>query len=283
MAKDEGPELPQTPREFYGEQLRLRRERAGLTQEALSERMICSPSLIAHFETGRRKPTRQDARRLDEILETSDEFFFRMRRTLDAVKVADHFEAVMEAEKTATEIYEFGLTLVPGLLQIPAYAHEIFRAVQWHWSSEEIDKRVTLRMERAEILTDPEGPELWTVLDEGAIRRPIGGPATMADQLDHLIRVARSERRLVQILPMSMGAHAAMESGMTLMRFSEAPDVAYVEGVHTGHFMDDPAQVGRMQRIFDLLRATALSPDESLALLKSVAEEFKNESRGHLA
>ncbi|MFC9227109.1 Scr1 family TA system antitoxin-like transcriptional regulator, partial [Streptomyces hygroscopicus] len=110
---------PHTPREKYGEELRLRRIAAELTQEALSERVVCSPTLISHFEAGRRLPKPDDAARIDQALGT-DGFFVRWLEDLES-KYADHFAVVAELEPHATEIQQYSISLIPGLLQTEAY------------------------------------------------------------------------------------------------------------------------------------------------------------------
>jgi transcriptional regulator with XRE-family HTH domain len=280
MAECEEPQEPQSTREFYGEELRRRREAAGLTQSALGEQVVCSPSLIAHFEAGRRKPRLEDARRLDAALGT-DGLFVRMRRTLDTARFADHFQAAAEAEQLAIAIHEYAVSLVPGILQTEAYARAVFRAAQPNCTAKDVDKRVVNRMERARILEDPYCPAVWMILNENVIRARVGGPAVMAEQLRRIATLGRSGRVLVQVLPHSVGAHATMGSMLSLMRFSDAPDVAYVEGLYTGSLLDDPALVQRCKDAYDLARAAALAPEASLDLLESVAEEYENEHEAH--
>jgi transcriptional regulator with XRE-family HTH domain len=270
------PEVPQSPREFYGDELRRRREAAGLTQNELGEQVICSGSLIAHFEAGRRKPQLDVARRLDAVLVT-DGFFVRGRRTLVGSRFADHFAQAAELETQATSISEYAALLVPGLLQTEAYARAVFWAYQTNPVMEEIDKRVVNRLQRARILKDPDGPTFWAILSEAAIRTVVGGPAVMAEELRHIEALGRSGRIRVQVLPFAVGAHATMNSMLSLMRFADAPNMAYVEGLYSGSLLDDPLAVQRCLDAYDLARAAALPPEASLDLLHSVAEEYDHE------
>ncbi|MDX6351529.1 MAG: hypothetical protein QOF84_6319 [Streptomyces sp.] len=269
-------EVPQSPREFYGEELRRRREAAGLTQNDLGEQVICSGSLIAHFEAGRRKPQLDVARRLDEALVT-DGFFVRGRRTLDTARFADHFAQAAEMEPQAMAISEYAALLVPGLLQTEAYARAVFWAYQTNPVVEDIDKRVVNRLQRAQILRNENGPIFWAILSEAVIRTVTGGSAVMAGQLRHIEALGRSGRIRLQVLPFTVGAHATMNSMLKLMRFTDAPDVAYVEGLYSGSLLDDPLVVQRCKDAYDLARAAALPPEASLDLLRSVAEEYDNE------
>jgi hypothetical protein len=139
---------------------------------------------------------------------------------------------------------------------------------------EDVDKRVVNRMKRAELLKDTESPTVWFILNENVIRAQVGGPEVMAEQLRHIVALARSGRVRVQVVPHSEGAHATMNSMVSLMRFADAPALAYVEGLYTGNLIDDPAMVQKCQDAYDLARAAASPPDASLDLIESVAEEY---------
>ncbi|MFD7314602.1 helix-turn-helix domain-containing protein [Streptomyces sp. NPDC059883] len=268
---------PRTPRQKYGEELKIRRVAADMTQEALSEGVVCSPTLISHFEAGRRLPGPDDARRIDLTLGT-DGFFARWLKDLDS-KYADHFAVVAELERQATEIRQYGASLVPGLLQTDAYARAVFRAYRPNHRADELDRLVVSRMERAQLLENGSGPVAWTLLDEAALRRRVGGAPTMADQLSRVAGMAESGRLRLHVLPFGAGEHALMESMLYLMNFEDAAPIAYVEGLHTGHLIDDPALVGSCQSSYDLALGDALSGKESLALIRAVAEEYEHEQQ----
>ncbi|MBH5335354.1 helix-turn-helix transcriptional regulator [Streptomyces pactum] len=262
---------PRTPREKYGEELRLRRMAAGLTQETLSERVVCSPTLISHFEAGRRLPKPDDAARIDQALGT-DGFFLRWLEDLES-KFADHFAVVAELEPHAVEIQQYSISLVPGLLQTEAYARAVFEAYSPNQRAD-LDERIVNRMSRVRILDDPLQPVLWTVLDEAVLRRPVGGRRVMAEQLRRIADLAETRRLRLHVLPFSAGAHSLMESMMTLMTFEDAAPIAYVEGFRSGHLMDDPSLVRACQSAYALALSEAATRQESLALIRAVAEEY---------
>ncbi|MFE3248578.1 Scr1 family TA system antitoxin-like transcriptional regulator [Streptomyces sp. NPDC059209] len=266
--------VPRSPREKYGEELKLRRIAAGMTQEALAQRVVCSPTLISHFEAGRRLPSPSDAQRIDQALGT-DGFFARWLEDLDA-KFAQFFAAVAELEKQAVEIRQWGLTLVPGLLQTEAYARAVFCSYHPNYRTDEIDRRVVNRVERAQILEGASGPVLWTLLDEAVLRRHVGGASEMAGQLNKIAAMAEAGRLRLHVLPFGAGAHALMESPLTLMSFEDAAPIAYVEGLNTGNLMDNPALVSKCQAAYDLALSDALSQRDSLALVRAVAEEHEH-------
>lgn len=267
---------PQSPVGAYGEELRRRREAAGLTQQSLADQVVCSPSLIAHYEAGRRKPQREDARRLDRVL-AADGFFERFLGTLESEQYAEHFAHAADLEKLALKIQSYASSLVPGILQTADYARAVFAAGRPNWAAQDLDKRVVNRLERARILEDPAGPVVWALLDENVLRRRVGGPLVMAEQLDHISRLGRSGRIRTHVMPFSVGEHALMESMVVLMKFADAPPIAYVEGLRTGRVMDDPALVDECQAAYDLALGDALPQRASLGLIDSLAEDCRHE------
>ncbi|WP_405897808.1 helix-turn-helix transcriptional regulator [Streptomyces sp. NBC_00727] len=265
---------PRTPREKYGEELKLRRIAAALTQEALGETVVCSPTLISHYEAGRRLPSPEDAQRIDRALRT-DGFFARWLEDLES-KYADHFAAVAELEKQATLIQQFALSLVPGLLQTEGYARALFQAYRPNHCREEVDRDVVIRTERARVLDSPLNPVLWTMLDEAVLRRRVGGPQVMAEQLNKIADMAESGRLRLHVLPFEVGAHSLQESLLTLLSFTDSAPVAYVEGFQTGNLMDEPSLVASSRTAYDLALSDALSHQESLALVRAAAEEHEH-------
>jgi uncharacterized protein DUF5753 len=112
------------------------------------------------------------------------------------------------------------------------------------------------------------------MLDEAVIRRPVAGPLAMADQLHKIVQLAQAGRIRLHVLPFGVGAHPLLESLLTLMSFEDAAPVAYVEGLRTGNLMDDPALVSACQSAYDLALGDSLSHQESLGLVRAVAEDF---------
>ncbi|MFC0600067.1 helix-turn-helix domain-containing protein [Streptomyces palmae] len=265
---------PRSQREKYGEELRIRRIAAELTQEALSDHVVCSPTLISHFEAGRRLPNLEDAARLDQALQT-DGFFARWLEDLES-KFADHFAVAAELERQASELRLFGISLVPGLLQTDLYARAVLSTASPNYRAEDLDRRVVNRIERARILDNPLSPVVWTLLDEAVLRRRVGGRQVMAQQLTKIADMAEAGRLRLHVLPFGVGAHALIESMVTLMSFPDAAPVAYVEGLRTGNLMDDPAMVSSCQSAYDLALSDAASHQESLVLVRAIAEEHEN-------
>ncbi|MFF9568059.1 Scr1 family TA system antitoxin-like transcriptional regulator [Streptomyces sp. NPDC014685] len=275
MASEEIPEA----RVLYGKELRSRREVAGLTQEQLSQRAFLSRTHLAHMEAGRRLPSPEDAERLDQVLEVGG-FFVRFLPVLEeAPGVAEHFEAAAEFEKQATVLRLYAPKLIPGLLQTEAYAREVLSSGFPPKSDEERDRLLVTRLKRARILDNFESPVVWVLMDEEVLRRPIGGPALMAEQLRHVMELGERRRVRVHVLPFSAGYHALLEGLVSLMWFEDLPPVAYTEGLKSGRVWENPSAVRDCQVAYDHALGDALSHRESLALIRSVAEEYEHEAQ----
>ncbi|MGW8332948.1 helix-turn-helix domain-containing protein [Streptomyces sp. NPDC055897] len=261
--------------EFFGAELKNRREEADLTQAELGMRVFVSGGYIGQFEQAIRKPQLDVAQRIDQILQT-DGFFERMwRKLIKDSPYADYFAAAAELEGLATQICDFAPAVVPGLLQTAPYARALTIATHPFALDEFVDDKVSARVDRARILADATRPVYWAVLHENVLRIPVGGPAAMGEQLAHIAALARSRTVLVQVIPFAAGAPPVMSGTLRLMDFEDAPPTAYTEAVFSGNLLDDPALVKRAQATYDLIRAAALSPEASLALVESAAEDYR--------
>ncbi|MFD8148072.1 helix-turn-helix domain-containing protein [Streptomyces sp. NPDC059708] len=272
MAKPKDEKAAQSPEEFAREELRRHREAAGLTQEGLGERIFVSGSYVGQMESGARRLRPELAVLIDKELGTGD-YFARLAKAFKS-KHVEYFATVAELEVLATAIYDYASTLVPGLLQTADYARAVVRAANPTALNDYVEGLVEARMDRARLLDDPVNPEMWVVVHEAVLRTCVGGRAVMAAQLRHIHSYVRAHRITVQVVPFSAGAHGALGSLVKIMQFADAPDLAYTEGPYAGHLLDYPALVRRYWKSYDLARAAALSPEVSLALIESVAEEY---------
>ncbi|MEV0092216.1 helix-turn-helix transcriptional regulator [Streptomyces sp. NPDC050738] len=263
-------------RTSYGEELRRRREAAGLTQEELSVLAIMSRTHIAHIEAGRRRPSLDDARRLDQVLVTGG-VFETFLPTKGEGAVAEHFKEALELEEEATAIRVYGPKLVPGLLQTEAYARAVLASGHPPRTPEELDRLLVTRIKRARILDNFHNPLVWALFDEAVLRRPVGGPAVMCQQLCHIVKLGESHRIRVHVLPFSAGFHALLEGLVSLMWFEDQPPVAYVEGLKTGKLLEVAPVVRACQTDYDHAMGDAMSHSDSLALIRSIAEDYEHE------
>ncbi|QKW00395.1 helix-turn-helix transcriptional regulator [Streptomyces sp. NA02536] len=261
--------------EFFGAELKRRREDAGFTQVELRTRVFVSGGYIGQFEQAIRKPQLDVAQRIDSALQTDGIFERLCKKLIDDRRYADYFAQAAELEALATKICDFAPALVPGLLQTPVYARSVTLAMNPFASDEYIEDKVSGRMERQRVLNDATRPLYWVVLHEHVLRIPVGRPVEMAQQLEHVAALARERTVLVQVLPYKVGAYAVMNGTLRLMEFADAPPTAYTEAVYSGNLLDDPAVVKRATAAYDLIRAAALPPEASLALIDAAAEDFR--------
>ncbi|WP_438292517.1 helix-turn-helix domain-containing protein [Streptomyces sp. HUAS TT7] len=267
-----------SPRAFLSAELRFAREKSGLTQDQLGQPLFVSGSFIGQLESGTRRMHLEYARQIDQILGTEG-FFTRNCVAAAKSRYPDHFAEAAEAEAVATTIREYAPLLIPGLLQTEAYARAMFRAGHLTAPEPFIDDLVAARLARAQLLEDPTKPLMWAVLDEAVLRRRVGGAGVMAEALAHVASLGFRHRIIIQVLPFDAGAHMAHGGALKLMAFSDAPPLAYIEGLGTGQLLDDPARVNHYELTYDLVGATALSPQQSLALIESVAEDYAHEDQ----
>ncbi|MFD9293403.1 Scr1 family TA system antitoxin-like transcriptional regulator [Streptomyces sp. NPDC060030] len=266
------------PRSFYGAELRRLREAAGLSQNELGERAFCSGTYIGLFEAAERRPQVDLSRALDQLL-GSGEHLQRLCRLARTSKVAGYFADAAELQQRAVSIAEFSPMIVPGLLQTEAYARALTRVAHPYAPDDVIETHVRTRVERGALLDSPTAPVLWVIVHEAALRSPVGGTVVIAEQLLHLHAqgVARP-RVVVQVLPFSAGASLLLNTAVTLMHFADAPPAAYTESAYSGQLIEDSGLVGQISSAYDLARASALSPEASLSLIKSAAKGYATDA-----
>ncbi|MGW9115720.1 helix-turn-helix domain-containing protein [Streptomyces sp. NPDC055663] len=265
--------------EFYGKELRFKREEAGLTLEKLADGSFYGITYLSEIEHGHRRMPEDLAQHVDRVLRT-DGFFGR--RCGDVRKArrkghAEYFERVLDAEKRAETIEQWSPTVFPGLLQTEPYARSLFRVERTLDLPEEIDAKVDARLARAQLFEkNHRTPQYWNILSESLLRLPIVPSQQMAEQLNHIAELTRRGRIFTQIIPWNAGAHPLMQGNALVLDFADAPPFAYTEGQHHGVSVDDPGLVKQYRRSYDLLRATALPPEVSLAMIEKAAEEYRN-------
>ncbi|MFE9023092.1 helix-turn-helix domain-containing protein [Streptomyces sp. NPDC007808] len=261
--------------------MRFRREQAGLTLEQLVEGSFRGISFLSQIERGERGMPMDFAKHADERLGT-DGFF--QRRCEDAARArrvghAWYSADVPDMEKRAQTLEEWAPNSVPGLLQTGPYFRGLIQHVDPEVPPEVVEKRIGARLARAELWNQEERPSYWGILRESVIRRTPLPPEVMAEQLEHILDISRSTRSVVQIVPETTPWHPLAFGMAKIMTFADAPPLVYTEGDFTGQIVDYPARVKEYRRRYDLLRAVALSPEASLALMDDVARTYRNEAQ----
>ena len=271
-------------RRLAAEMRRLRKE-SGKTREQVAQFVGCSPVTVTRIESGQSAPRVADAARMLElygVTGTRREMLITLARETRRrgwwrqYSVTPWFEVYVGLEEEACEIRSYEAEAIPGLLQTEGYARAVMLADVDVPADEEIQRRIAVRMKRQERLTGDDAPKMWVVLNEAALHRQVGGRETMREQLRHLAVVSRPNRVVVQVLTYGAGAHPGMDGSFVILRFPEPadPDVGYVQYRRGSVYLEEPADVGAYAEVFDHLRARALGPDESRALIARVAGEM---------
>jgi Domain of unknown function (DUF5753)/Helix-turn-helix domain len=185
------------------------------------------------------------------------------------------FRAYVDLEAAATLIRTYEGQLVPGLLQTEEYTRAVIRGAQLDESAEEVERRVALRMARQRLLERAGAPRLWAVVDEAALRRPVGGPKVMHAQIEWLIEASRLPGVTVQVLPFNAGAHPAMVGGFSILRFAdrELPDVVYFEHLSNAVYLDKRDDVDQYLHVMDQISARSQLRDRTVQFLTAMLGE----------
>ncbi|OAR23679.1 transcriptional regulator [Streptomyces sp. ERV7] len=258
-----------SPLDYYGSELRRKREAGGMTQEQLGASIFCAASLVGQIETARKVPTRDISERLDAALLTEG-FFGRLVGLVLRSQLPVWFQQYAEMEARAAYISSFHAQLVDGLLQTEDYA----RAVLGVRDDGDIDARVEARMERQRILDRETPPLIWVVMSEAVLHQEIGSGKVMREQLQHLLDLNRNREWVkLQVLPFKAGQHAGLMGSFNLLRFDDDPDLVYTEDFISGHMTANPQAIREGSLRYDHLQAASLSVEDSAALIARVLEE----------
>nr|WP_260407819.1 helix-turn-helix transcriptional regulator [Planomonospora venezuelensis] len=272
---------------LLGSQLRRLREDKGLTREEAGHRIRGSESKISRMELGRVGLRERDVADLLSLYGVEDEG--ARAAVMDLLTRANEpgwwhrfndllpgwFQTYVGLEEAASRIRTYEVQFVPGLLQTKEYARAVITAGSAGIAPDEISRRVDLRLERQRILDGSGGPFFWAVIDEAALRRPIGGADVMRAQLEHLMDLMRQPNITIQVMPFSFGGHSAEGGAFSVLRFSdsELPDVVYVEQLASALYLDKREDVDRYSEVMERLCAVSTTPDETVDILRRIIKE----------
>ena len=278
---------PTVLRMMLGNQLHRLRDAAGVTPDEAGYEIRASRSKISRMENGRVGFKERDVADLLTLYGVSDE-----QKRADIIALARHsntpdwwsnysdlltewFETYLGLEAAASVIRTFELQFVHGLFQTEAYARAVTLLGHKATPTEEIDRRVSLRLKRQDLLTSPGPPRVWSVIDEAALRRPVGGRAVMRAQLKHLAEVAKLPNVTIQVVPFGSGGHAAASGSFTILRFAERelPDVVYVEQLTTAVYLEKRKDVDHYMEVMNHLSTQALTPARTTRFLADITRE----------
>ncbi|MGX1756614.1 helix-turn-helix domain-containing protein [Streptomyces lydicus] len=258
---------------LFATRLRRLRLNAGLTQTQLGRRAHTHPTRINQLErTTGAKPTLELTRVLDKAV-GGDDLLTELWPHVYRETYPDWAKAFMERSERALAIQQFAASVVPGLLQTADYARAVLSVGRTLKTPDQLEERLASRLARQRrLLRRPDRPELWVVLDEAILMRPVGSPAVMREQLARLLETADDPHTTVQVLPFSSGVHGAVEGSMTVLSLRDAPDCAYTESSECGQLIEEPEEVESFATTYAHVRALALPPNMSLDMIRSAME-----------
>ncbi|GAA2221992.1 helix-turn-helix transcriptional regulator [Streptomyces amakusaensis] len=251
-----------------------------MTQKGLGHATGYSEGHVSKVEAGKVTPSERFAIGADRVLGTGELFARQLQRILDDLS-GNHpnwFVPYVELEREATRIYDYSTTFIMGMVQTPEYARATLRAGVPREPADVIENRVIARIRRHEVMEREVPPRLWVVLHEACLRTVVGSREVMSRQLEHLVREAESPSVTFQVLPYSEGA-PAYDLPFTLLGFADAPTLLHAEGPQGGRPYDNAHTVSAAIDNYDHLRASALSPSESVARIQEIAKEYVNDQR----
>ncbi|HEY1819381.1 MAG TPA: helix-turn-helix transcriptional regulator [Trebonia sp.] len=279
---------PTVPRMLVGIELHRFREAAGITPEQAAYEIRASRSKISRMENGLVRFKERDVTDLLKLYGVTDEAAVSRLVTLARQAntpgwwskygdiMADWFESYLGLEMAASVIRTFELQFVHGLFQTEDYARAVTLLGHTAASDDEIDRRVSLRLKRQDLLASPNPPQVWSVLDEGALRRPVGGAKVMRAQLHHLTEMAQLRHVTIQVVPFARGGHAAAGGSFTVLRFSEqeVPDVVYLEQLTSALYLDKRDDVDHYMEVMNHLSTEAMTPVQSMRFIADLSQDI---------
>lgn len=257
---------------YFGQEVRFAREQRGLTQAQLAEQTGYERPYVTRVEGGTLLGSPQFAEACDRVFGTPG-FFARLRERVSERTHPGWFIPYVNLEREATAILSFAPMTITGVLQTRDYAAAVFRQANPRDEPDAIMAQVENRLARREALRRSEPPLVWAVLHEAALRTVIDSRAVMAAQLANLLAEAESPHVVIQVSPFGKGTPAGGLPFILLTRKS-APDVLYTETLNHGHVEESAAVVAAAQEKYDRLRAAAMPPEDSLAFIHDVMEEY---------
>jgi len=277
---------PTVLRILLGSQLRRLREAKGITRDDAGYTIRASGSKISRMELGRvsfKERDVQDLLHLYGVDAEEAQSLVALARQANSPGwwhkygdvLPDWFGVYVGLEEAASLIRLYEVQFIPGLLQTADYARAVIRLGQPSATPAEVERRVGLRLARQELLTKPGGPRLWAIVDEAALRRPIGGKEVMRAQLEQLILATEEPQVTLQVMPFRSGGHAAEAGAFTIMRFPEPdlPDVVYLEQLTSALYLDKRDDVEKYTEVMERLSVESESPERSVDILSGMLEE----------
>ncbi|MBC2878795.1 MULTISPECIES: helix-turn-helix domain-containing protein [Streptomyces] len=270
------PGEPLSPAREFGEEIKAAREARGWTQEQLADALHCGQPYVSKVERGEQLASAAFAAQCDRVFGTPGTYARMRQRAADAGSPT-WFIPYLQLEREARVICDYSNAFIMGILQTPEYAEAVFRSAHPQDSPAEIKRRVEKRMRRREIFDKPHPPSLWVILHEAVLWSAVGGTDVMLVQLRHLLGASESPHIAVQVLPFTANT-PSRGVAFNLLTRQDGTDVLYEETYQRGQVNDSAAVVAEARAAYERLRADALSPTQSQALIRHVLEAYAHDS-----
>jgi transcriptional regulator with XRE-family HTH domain len=257
----------------FGAELKAHRTAREWTQVELGKKLGYSGSFISDVERGDRGASEDMAKSCDETFGTPGTFL-RLWDDLQREIFPTWYAPIAGVERESSKITGYEPSFITGLLQTPEYARTLVRARRPQDDEETVESTVQARIDRQAILVRPKPPLCWWVLAETVIRQAVGGPEVMGPQLDKLIKAAEGPGTVIQVFPFSAPDYAGTDGLLHLYERPGVPMVAYTECVGGGRLIQDQQEVSDLATVIGALKASALSPRDSVQLMRTIRRDF---------
>ncbi|TQF04678.1 helix-turn-helix domain-containing protein [Kitasatospora acidiphila] len=256
---------------YCGNQVKLWRERSGVSREQLAEESNYDLETVKSMELGRRRPT-YTLLNAGETLCDARGMLLAATAFLKPEKFPSHAKEFMAVEDEAIALHAYSALLIPGLLQTPAYAQALMADHCPPFSDDVLDERVAARIERQGKLTRNPPALFGFVIYEAALRTLVGGEEVMKNQFHHLLAVGKLRNVSIQVLPVGRGAHSALAGPFILLETPEHQHYAYVEGHESGMLSTDAERLSVLTQRHGMIRMQALGVEDSARFISTMAE-----------
>ncbi|MFF8427024.1 helix-turn-helix domain-containing protein [Streptomyces sp. NPDC016566] len=255
-----------------GRQLKLRREAVGLRAAEFGVAVGYGEDLVYKIEGGKRIPRQEYLDRADEVLEAGG-LIAAAWEDVKKVRYPKKVRELGKLEAKAVEIALYESHIIAGLLQTPEHARSVIGAAQPPYSPDDVERMVAARLARQSVFERSPAPALSFVLEEGVLRRPIGGTMVWRQQLERLLEVGRLHNVVLQVMPMNCDTHSGLDGRIELLKFPDGTAVGRSDGAFNGRTTSEPKHLRILELRYGTIRAQALSPGESLAFIEQLLGE----------
>ena len=261
-----------SPAKRVGRILAILRDESGKTQAEVAKVANCSNTLISHLENGTKSAHIDTVKAIGKAIH-HEKVVTELWGFVGSPGTAATADLLAGYEAEATRISVWTTNVFHGLVQTEDYARALLSAGLPFAADAEIDELLRKRMERQQALDRNPAPMLWCVIDESVLMRPYGGREVLKSQLDKLESMAARPNVVIQVMPFTMVGHPGFEGSLGVLEFGDKTPMWYSDAWAAGKLSDDRTEVTDYTRYFDIIRASALSPDESLSLIRAIREK----------